>query len=78
MRSAADIGLILDFVPNHMGVDHADNAWWLDVLEWGQKSPTRWPSTSTGTRCRTAVIAACCCRSSAAPTATRCKAARSN
>ena len=35
----ADIGLILDFVPNHMGVGKADNAWWLDVLEWGQRSP---------------------------------------
>src|SRR5690606_16344708 len=35
----ADLGLILDFVPNHMGVSYADNAWWLDVLEWGQKSP---------------------------------------
>jgi (1->4)-alpha-D-glucan 1-alpha-D-glucosylmutase len=35
----ADLGLILDFVPNHMGVGKADNAWWLDVLEWGQKSP---------------------------------------
>lgn len=35
----AGIGLILDFVPNHMGVGHADNAWWLDVLEWGEKSP---------------------------------------
>lgn len=35
----ADLGLILDFVPNHMGVGRADNAWWLDVLEWGQKSP---------------------------------------
>ncbi len=34
-----DIGLILDFVPNHMGVGRADNAWWLDVLEWGPKSP---------------------------------------
>ncbi len=34
-----DLGLILDFVPNHMGVGHSDNAWWLDVLEWGQKSP---------------------------------------
>ena len=22
-----------------MGVGHADNAWWLDVLEWGQRSP---------------------------------------
>ena len=37
--AAADMGLILDFVPNHMGVGHADNAWWLDVLEWGPKSP---------------------------------------
>ncbi|MGB8547536.1 MAG: alpha-amylase family glycosyl hydrolase, partial [Xanthobacteraceae bacterium] len=27
----ADMGLILDFVPNHMGVGYADNAWWLDV-----------------------------------------------
>jgi (1->4)-alpha-D-glucan 1-alpha-D-glucosylmutase len=35
----ADIGLILDFVPNHMGIGYSDNAWWLDVLEWGQKSP---------------------------------------
>jgi (1->4)-alpha-D-glucan 1-alpha-D-glucosylmutase len=33
------LGLILDFVPNHMGVGHADNVWWLDVLEWGQASP---------------------------------------
>ena len=22
-----------------MGVGHADNAWWLDVLEWGERSP---------------------------------------
>jgi (1->4)-alpha-D-glucan 1-alpha-D-glucosylmutase len=35
----ADMGLILDFVPNHMGVHYADNAWWLDMLEWGPKSP---------------------------------------
>jgi (1->4)-alpha-D-glucan 1-alpha-D-glucosylmutase len=35
----ADIGLILDFVPNHMGVGRADNGWWLDVLEWGERSP---------------------------------------
>ncbi|WP_439815441.1 malto-oligosyltrehalose synthase [Zavarzinia sp. CC-PAN008] len=33
------IGLILDFVPNHMGVGQGDNAWWLDVLEWGPDSP---------------------------------------
>ena len=34
-----DMGLILDFVPNHMGVNYADNPWWLDVLEFGPKSP---------------------------------------
>lgn len=34
-----DLGLILDFVPNHMGVHFADNPWWLDVLEWGEASP---------------------------------------
>jgi (1->4)-alpha-D-glucan 1-alpha-D-glucosylmutase len=37
--SAADIGLILDFVPNHMAVHRADNPWWLDLLEWGPASP---------------------------------------
>lgn len=33
------IGLILDYVPNHMGVGGADNPHWMDVLEWGQTSP---------------------------------------
>jgi (1->4)-alpha-D-glucan 1-alpha-D-glucosylmutase len=33
------MGLILDIVPNHMGVGGRDNAWWLDVLEWGRESP---------------------------------------
>lgn len=33
------LGLLLDFVPNHMGVGGKDNDWWLDVLEWGQASP---------------------------------------
>ncbi len=33
------MGLIPDLVPNHMGVLHADNAWWLDVLEKGRASP---------------------------------------
>src|ERR1700752_1577374 len=36
---AHDIGLILDFVPNHVGVHFADNPWWLDMLEWGPASP---------------------------------------
>ncbi len=31
------LGLILDFVPNHMGVG-ADNPFWRDVLEWGEQS----------------------------------------
>jgi (1->4)-alpha-D-glucan 1-alpha-D-glucosylmutase len=33
------MGMVLDLVPNHMGVLHADNAWWLDVLEKGRASP---------------------------------------
>ncbi len=35
---ARGMGLILDFVPNHMGIGRADNAWWLDVLEAGPSS----------------------------------------
>jgi len=35
---AHDLGLILDIVPNHMGVGGGDNAWWMDVLEWGRTS----------------------------------------
>ncbi|MBR0654627.1 malto-oligosyltrehalose synthase [Plastoroseomonas arctica] len=35
---AHEMGLILDIVPNHMGVGGSDNAWWLDVLEWGRQS----------------------------------------
>lgn len=34
-----DLGLIIDFVPNHVGVHFADNPFWLDVLEWGPVSP---------------------------------------
>jgi len=30
------MGQVLDVVPNHMGVQGGDNAWWLDVLENGQ------------------------------------------
>ena len=33
-----EMGLVLDIVPNHIGVGGADNAWWLDVLEWGRAS----------------------------------------
>lgn len=33
------MGLILDIVSNHMAVGGAGNPWWLDVLEWGRRSP---------------------------------------
>jgi len=32
------MGLVVDIVPNHMGVLDGDNAWWLDVLENGDSS----------------------------------------
>ena len=32
------MGLMIDVVPNHMGVFEADNRWWLDVLENGPAS----------------------------------------
>ncbi|MEJ2175060.1 MAG: malto-oligosyltrehalose synthase [bacterium] len=33
-----DMGIVLDIVPNHMGVLDDDNAWWMDVLENGPAS----------------------------------------
>lgn len=35
---AHKMGLILDMVPNHMGIGHDCNQWWLDVLENGPSS----------------------------------------
>ncbi len=35
---SAGLALLIDFVPNHMGVGGADNPLWLDVLEWGPES----------------------------------------
>ncbi len=32
------LGLLLDVVPNHMGVGAGDNPWWQDVLENGRSS----------------------------------------
>ena len=32
------MGLLLDVVPNHMGIGHPDNIWWQDVLENGVSS----------------------------------------
>src|SRR6185312_2791460 len=37
---ARGMGLIVDIVPNHVGVDKPDqNRWWRDVLERGRNSP---------------------------------------
>src|SRR5579863_4502770 len=35
---ANGMALILDTVPNHMGVGHGDNPWWQDVLQNGRCS----------------------------------------
>jgi len=35
---ARNMGLILDFVPNHMAIGHGTNPWWIDVLENGPTS----------------------------------------
>jgi (1->4)-alpha-D-glucan 1-alpha-D-glucosylmutase len=34
----AEMGILLDVVPNHMGINDAANVWWLDVLENGEGS----------------------------------------
>ncbi len=34
------MGLLADFVPNHMGIAEAANGWWMDVLENGPSSLT--------------------------------------
>lgn len=36
--AAFDMGLVLDIVPNHMGIGPA-NRWWCDVLRRGRQSP---------------------------------------
>lgn len=37
------MGLIVDIVPNHMGVGGSENPWWQHVLQWGPQSPyARW------------------------------------
>jgi len=33
------MGMILDIVSNHMAVGGPHNPWWLDLLEWGRRSP---------------------------------------
>ena len=36
---AHQMGQVLDFIPNHMGVGEPQNLWWADVLENGPSSP---------------------------------------
>ena len=36
---AHGMGILLDFVPNHMGIQGTSNRWWQDVLECGPYSP---------------------------------------
>ncbi len=36
---AHDLGIVLDFVPNHMSTHPMANAWWRSVLESGPSSP---------------------------------------
>jgi (1->4)-alpha-D-glucan 1-alpha-D-glucosylmutase len=33
------LDLVVDIVPNHVGIGGSDNAWWMSVLEWGALSP---------------------------------------
>ena len=34
-----ELGHVMDFVPNHMGIGRGTNRWWVDVLENGRSSP---------------------------------------
>ena len=58
------MGILLDVVPNHMGINDPGNVWWLDVLENGEGSyfadffDIDWRPAGQRT-CRTR----CCCRS---------------
>lgn len=36
---AHGMGLLLDIVPNHMGIEGGENDWWNSVLEFGRASP---------------------------------------
>ena len=36
--AANGLKLLLDVVPNHMGVGGSDNRFWLDLLEWGEEA----------------------------------------
>lgn len=58
---AHGMGMLLDFVPNHMGIQGTSNRWWQDVLECGPYSPHAdffdidWGDTEKGERARVLV-----------------------
>ena len=72
------LGLILDIVPNHMGIVGNENPWWNDVLENGPASPLRRPLRHrlVGLDPARELQGRCCCRSWATPTA-RCSSGAS-
>ena len=55
------MGIVLDFVPNHMGIHGSSNRWWQDVLECGRNSPHAdffdidWSETNPAGRARVLV-----------------------
>ena len=66
-----DMGMVIDFVPNHMGIEGSLNWRWMDVLENGRLSRyARHFSISSGIRanpcCRTGSSCRCCTISMAA------------
>ena len=73
-----DLGLILDFVPNHMASAAPTMPGGWTCSNRARDRPTRKPSTSIGTDCGIGAIPAFCSRSSAALTATSCSPAKSS
>ncbi len=58
---ARGMGLIVDIVPNHVGVERPEqNRWWHDVLEHGRSSPYATTLISTGTSSPTAELSCRC------------------
>ena len=55
------MGVILDIVPNHMGVAGDTNPWWMDVLENGPSFPAPPSSTSSGHLRRPSYGTRCSC-----------------
>ena len=71
------MGMVVDIVPNHMGIRDPSNRWWQDVLRARPlEPPTPTISTSTGTRPTRRRPTRSCCPSSTAPSTTPCATGR--